>query len=140
MSFFFGGNLQVIKSNDWVWYFFQVKLDEEETSNFRDRLLPFIIGLLRTVSYMQLSLHELSIICDNKHCSYFSLMPRTWTCESYHTSGSSNSVNNYVVLPEFCLFWIYLLKLIIMVHHPLNFLWLHYGFVSIQILNICCEC
>lgn len=25
-----------------------VKLDEEETSNFRDRLLPFIIGLLRT--------------------------------------------------------------------------------------------
>lgn len=28
----------------------QVKLDEEETSNFRDRLLPLIIGLLRTVS------------------------------------------------------------------------------------------
>ncbi|EOY25516.1 VPS54 isoform 1 [Theobroma cacao] len=26
----------------------QVKLDEEETSNFRDRLLPLIIGLLRT--------------------------------------------------------------------------------------------
>ncbi|XP_060216970.1 vacuolar protein sorting-associated protein 54, chloroplastic-like isoform X3 [Lycium barbarum] len=26
----------------------EVKLDEEETSNFRDRLLPFVIGLLRT--------------------------------------------------------------------------------------------
>ncbi|KAF3452422.1 hypothetical protein FNV43_RR02855 [Rhamnella rubrinervis] len=26
----------------------KVKLDEEETTNFRDRLLPFIIGLLRT--------------------------------------------------------------------------------------------
>jgi vacuolar protein sorting-associated protein 54 len=28
----------------------QVKLDDEETSNFRDRLLPLIVGLLRTVS------------------------------------------------------------------------------------------
>lgn len=30
----------------------QAKLDEEETSNFRDRLLPFVIGLLRTVSFL----------------------------------------------------------------------------------------
>lgn len=32
----------------------QVKLDEEETSSFRDRLLPLIIGLLRTVSLLPL--------------------------------------------------------------------------------------
>ncbi|KAK9267669.1 hypothetical protein L1049_010100 [Liquidambar formosana] len=29
----------------------EVKLDEEETSNFRDRLLPLIIGLLRTAKF-----------------------------------------------------------------------------------------
>ena len=28
----------------------QIKLDDEETSYFQDRLLPVIIGLLRTVS------------------------------------------------------------------------------------------
>lgn len=40
----------------------QVKLDEEETSNFRDLLLPLIIGLLRTVSNSySASMCELSI-------------------------------------------------------------------------------
>ncbi|PQQ21179.1 hypothetical protein Pyn_24115 [Prunus yedoensis var. nudiflora] len=29
----------------------EIKLDDEETSNYQDRLLPVIIGLLRTVSH-----------------------------------------------------------------------------------------
>lgn len=37
---------------------FQVKLDEEDSCNLRDRLLPFVIGLLRTVSISTFSLSE----------------------------------------------------------------------------------
>lgn len=36
--------MMLIKLISW-----QVKLDEDETSSFRERLLPLIIGLLRTV-------------------------------------------------------------------------------------------
>ncbi|XP_015875621.2 vacuolar protein sorting-associated protein 54, chloroplastic [Ziziphus jujuba] len=45
----------------------EVKLDEEETSNFRDRLLPFIIGLLRTAKLpVVLRLYRDTLTADMK--------------------------------------------------------------------------
>lgn len=43
----------------------QVKLDDDESSNLQDRLLPLIIGLLRTVSS---SYSYNFIIKDEPHC------------------------------------------------------------------------
>lgn len=40
----------------------QVKIDEEETSNIRDQLLPLIIGLLRTVSIYLLLLRVIWVL------------------------------------------------------------------------------
>lgn len=49
----------------------QVELNEEEASNLRDRLLPVVIGLLRTVSFtlgiffMSLKTLTFSLACEN---------------------------------------------------------------------------
>lgn len=118
---------------------YQVKLDEEETSNFRDRLLPFIIGLLRTVSKLYAVMTTWTVYYLWK-TNFTPLFPGCWGLEHVNYIIHHDlpiSVNNYTVSLNFCLLWIYLLKLIVIVDYPLNCLWLHCGLVFIQILNIC---
>jgi len=53
LKFVSGFNVKVLLTHCGL----QIKFDEEETSNLRDRLLPIVIGLLRTVSHACFSVY-----------------------------------------------------------------------------------